>query len=146
MYTSAPAGTDWVRSAAISWHREERSSSAKRDLAASTLASRSTRHASQMRVESQHCKNERPTTPAEVIGHLCAGKIPSLCDGRVIFCRSRAHHGTKNRVSFGVLRPARIIFVSRSCEAGLPVRTQSVSRDQLSASTSAQKTTAGQTD
>src|ERR1019366_4095903 len=42
MYTSAPAGTDWVRSAAISSHREERSSSAKRDLAASRLASRST--------------------------------------------------------------------------------------------------------
>ena len=39
MYTSAPAGTDWVRSAASSLHREETFSSAKRAFAASALAS-----------------------------------------------------------------------------------------------------------
>src|ERR1700730_254716 len=63
------------------------------------------KHASQMRVESKHCKNERPTAPAEVGDHLRAGKIPRFSDRRVVFCRSRTHHRAKKRISFGILRP-----------------------------------------
>src|ERR1039457_64062 len=63
------------------------------------------KHASQMRVESKHCKNERPTAAAEVGDHLRAGKIPRFSDRRVIFCRSRTHHRAKNRISLGILRP-----------------------------------------
>ena len=61
------------------------------------------KHASQMRVESKHCKNERPTAAAEVGDHLRAREIPSFSDRRVILRRSRTHHRAKNRISFGIL-------------------------------------------
>ena len=62
-------------------------------------------HAAQMGVEPQYCKDERSTAAAEVGNHLRSGKVPRASDRRVIFCRSRAHNGAKNRISFRILRP-----------------------------------------
>ena len=67
-------------------------------------------HAAEMGVEAEHGKNERTTAAAEVGDHFRLGEIPGLCDGSVIFGRSGAHDGAKDRARLGVLGPARRDF------------------------------------
>jgi len=59
-----------------------------------------------MRVEPEHGENERSSAAPEVGDHLRVGKIPCFGDRGVVFRRSRAHDGTKDRTGAGVLRPA----------------------------------------
>ncbi len=51
-------------------------------------------------MEFQYCKNQCAPAPAKIGDHVRARKIPRPRDGSVIFCGSRAHDGTKDRVGF----------------------------------------------
>src|SRR6266852_6906305 len=103
MYTSAPAGTDWVRSAASSLHREETFFVREARLRCLHAGLEIDEHTSKMGMEFQYCKNQCAPAPAKIGDHVRARKIPRPRDGSVIFCGSRSHDGTKDRVSFRIL-------------------------------------------
>ena len=102
MYTSAPAGTTGLDlpPAACTGRRPFRPRSAPSLPHAGLEIDE---HTSKMGMEFQYCKNQCAPAPAKIGDHVRPRKIPRPRDGSVIFCGSRAHDGTKDRVSFRIL-------------------------------------------